>query len=77
MPHTIETFLNSKFTDRFHFFCAWLDFLLTIFLCSLLNCECSCSQVTTSFLAVCLLIVGYAVCIFHATDAKYTMFHVG
>ena len=57
------------------FLCA--DFLLTSFICSLLNCEYCSSQVTPSFLAVCSLILEYAVHIFHTTDAKYVMFRVG
>ena len=54
--------------------CVQLDFLLTSFVYSLLNCEYSCSQVAPSFLAIssiCSLILGYAVRIFHTTDAKY------
>ena len=46
-------------------------FVKTCFFCSLLDCEDSCSQVTPSFVAVCSLILGYAVHIFHTTDAKY------
>ena len=61
--------------------CAQLDFVLTSFVCSLLNCQYSCSKVTQPFLVVCWLrfcfFLGYAVHIFHTTDAKYVTFRIG
>ena len=75
MTETLRT-ANPLNVLTFKFLCAWLDFLLTSFVCSLLNCKYSWSQITLSFLAVCLLILGYAVCIFCTTHAKYLMFHV-
>ena len=73
----MKLFVNGKFTERHHFFCAWLDLISTSFVCSLLYCEYSCSQVTQSFLAVCSPTLGYAVQNFCTTDAKYVMFRIG
>ena len=72
--------VNGKYTKHFPFFCAWIDLPFIIFVCSLYR-----PWVTIRLLHhfgfVCVLILGYAVCIFHATylvtDAKYVMFHVG
>ena len=47
------------------------------FICSLLNCEYHCSQVTPPLLAVCSLILDYAVHTFSTTGTKYIMFRVG
>ena len=72
----LKLFVNSKFTER-SFLCAQLD-LFTSFVCLLLDCEYSYSQVIPSFwLCLCADILGYAVCIFRTTDTKYVMFCIG
>ena len=69
IPHTIETFFEWQIHWTFpHFLCARLDFLLTSFVCSLLRVQ---LQSSYSIIFSCLLILGYAVCISHTTDAKY------
>jgi len=47
---------------------AWLDFLLTSFVCSLLWVQ---LQSSYSVIFSCSLNLGYAICISHTTDAKY------
>ena len=71
-----KLFVSSKFTKRLHFFCAQIGFLFTIFLCSLYR-SWATFRLLHHFGFVCVLInfLGYAVRIFHTTDAKYT-FHV-
>lgn len=58
-------------------FCAWLDFLFAIFVCSLLHCKHSHTKLFHHFYFVCMLNLGYTVHMFHITDAKYVMFCVG
>ena len=51
-------------------------FILHIFVCSLSDHEYSYSQATPSFW-LCVLILGYAIRIFHTTDIKCVMFRIG
>ena len=76
MPCTIETFCELQIHWMFPILLVH-GFLLTSFICSLLNCEYHCNQVTPPLLAVCSLILDYAVHTFSTTDTKYVMFRVG
>ena len=68
-------FVNSKFTKRFHFFGAQID-LFIIFVCSFYR-QWATIRFFHHFGFMCMLILGYAVHIFSATDAKYVMFCIG
>ena len=61
-----KLFVNGKLTERFRFFCAQIDFLFTILICSLDR-----SWAPSS--SLCPLILGYAVHIFRITDTKCVM----
>ena len=70
----LKLFVNGSFTEHFHYFCVCVVRLFSFFIvCSLLNHEYS-NLVKLSFLAVCSLILGYAVRIFCTNDAKYVIF---
>ena len=71
-----KLFANGKFTKRFHFLGARIDLLFIIFICSLYSLWATVGLLH-HFGFVCVLILGYAVRIFHAIDAKYLMFHIG
>ena len=66
-----KLFVKDKFNEHFHFSCIDIDSPSTIFACTLYR-----SWAPNHFGFVYALILGYAVRIFHTTDAKY-MFHVG
>ena len=70
-----KLFVNGKFTKRFHFLCAQIDLLFIIFVCSLYSLWATVRLLHHFGFYV--LILGYAVCIFCAIDAKYIMFYVG
>ena len=61
--------VNGKFTKHFHIFHAQIDSFYYFHLLTLL-----CSAILA--LQACALILGYAVRIFHITDAKYILFGV-
>ena len=71
-----KLFVNGKFTTRSHILCARTDLLLIIFICSLYS-PWATIRLLHHFDFVYVLILGYAVHIFCATDAKYVMFCVG
>ena len=59
-----DFFANGIFSECFHYF-SWIGFFFTISSACFIDRQ----------LHLCAL--GYAVHIFHTTDAKYIMFHVG
>ena len=77
MFQSINTFLNSGFTERFHFLVhRCFLFTNTIVVCSFYRVGAT-FKLLCNFGFVCALILGYAAFIFHTSDAKYLMFCVG
>ena len=68
---SIQTFsVNGKFTERYHIFCARIDLLLTIFICS-------CYRPLLHHFVFVMCLNSRLYCpYFSAIDAKYVMFHV-
>ena len=70
-----KLFVNGKFTKCFYFLCARIDLFIT-FVCSLYS-PWATVRLLHHFGFVYVLILGYAVHIFHANDAKYILFCIG
>ena len=68
--------MNGKFAKPFHFFVHEYTFLL-FSAAHFIARELQSGYSIISFGCVCALILGYAVRIFRAIDAKYVMFRVG
>ena len=73
---SVQTFCERQIYWMFPLFGARIDILFAIFICSLFRLWVT-FKLLHHFGFVSVLILGYAACTFHTTDAKYLMFHIG